>query len=178
MSWKFFFSILLFISIQSIFPVFAQQMDSMMSKNMFPPILEGKLDGKFIHQWSVRGGDHGSTSTSAFVVDRDNIYLPNGNWMIFVSSHINHMNGQFQMQLECDGEFSEPVYLNGRGTNNQWETITIANCFSGIKVHDNKPVQIVIRMNRGGSSSSATLGDIAHYITAFKIKKIHKTAAR
>lgn len=28
--------------------------------------------------------------------------------MIFVSSHINHINGQFQMQLECDGEFSEP----------------------------------------------------------------------
>lgn len=67
---KFVFSIIFFISIQTVFPVSAQQMDSLMSKNMFPPILEGKLDGKFVHQWSVRGGDHGSTNTTAYVVTR------------------------------------------------------------------------------------------------------------
>ncbi len=178
MSRQIIFCIIFFTFLQPVFPVSAQQTDSLMNKSGLPAILEGKLDGKFIHQWSGRGGDHGSTNTSEPVVDRDNIYLPNGNWMIFVSSHINHMNGQFQMQLECDGELSEPIYLNGRGTNNQWETITLANCFSGIKVHDNKPVQIVIRMSKSGSSTTATLGDIFHYITAFKIKKVHKRISR
>jgi hypothetical protein len=140
-----------------------------------PIVLDGKLSGVFNHSFFGDGGHHATVTTGNFAKFKMPFELPEGLWMVNLSTVLTHKNAQLRIWIETTEGSSESFFMNGFNTGPDWQTININHWFSGVKADKTKRAELVFIVS-AVQGTTVEVEQIFNNISAFKIKKVYKNA--